>query len=233
MARHYQPNVIIDNRLEASGENAGSMRTQNPNLYAGDFASPEQIIPPEGMLDDRGYSIPWEACVTLNNHWGYHSTDRQYKTAKMIIRKLIECVSKNGNLLLNVGSDATGQIPAQSLTVLQEVGHWMRQNGDSIYGCGKANLPKPEWGYYTQKGNKLYAHIFEPSIGPIAFAGLKNRVKKTRLLKDRSEIELVTPWNTFDFPDHIFINFEKPAQLTFPLPDDRATVVEFSLSRQF
>ncbi|MDD2282856.1 MAG: alpha-L-fucosidase, partial [Eubacteriales bacterium] len=49
MVRELQPDVIIDNRLEASGENAGSIRTGNPSFYAGDFASPEQIIPPEGI----------------------------------------------------------------------------------------------------------------------------------------------------------------------------------------
>ena len=229
MVRSLQPQVIIDNRLEASGEGAGSIRTKNPNFYAGDFASPEQIIPPRGIVDEDGNSIPWEACITLNNHWGYHSTDQQYKSSKMVIRKLIECVSKSGNMLLNVGPDATGRIPEQSLKILGEIGHWMKQNGESIYGCGQAELSKPEWGYYTQRGNKLYAHIFEPSIGPIAFEELQGQVGKVRLLKDRSEIELVTPWNTYDFPEHIFINFGKPAQLTFDLPDERATVVEFTL----
>lgn len=229
MVRSYQPQVVIDNRLEASGENAGSIRSKTPNFYAGDFASPEQIVPPQGILGDDGNSIPWEACITLNNHWGYHSSDRQYKSAQTVIRKLIECVSKDGNLLLNVGPDATGLIPEESIDILREVGQWMAQNGQSIYGCGKAELAKPEWGYYTQNEKKLYAHIFEPSIGPIAFGGLKGRIKKVRLLRDGSEIELVKPWNTFDFPDHIFINFGKPAQLTFPLPDARATVVEFTL----
>lgn len=108
MVRSLQPNVIIDNRLEASGENSGSIRTKNPSFFAGDFASPEQIIPPEGIVDEDGNSIPWEACITMNNHWGYSSTDKNFKSAKMIIRKLVECVSKNGNLLLNVGPNAKG-----------------------------------------------------------------------------------------------------------------------------
>ena len=229
MVKSLQPNVIIDNRLEASGEKAGSIRTNNPKYYAGDFASPEQIIPPEGLVDEEGKPIPWEACITMNNHWGYCSTDVNYKSSKMIIRKLVECVSKNGNLLLNVGPNAKGKFPAESLCILKGIGKWMKDNGDSIYNCGKADLSKPEWGYYTQNGNKLYAHIFEPSIGPLGLLGLNYKVKKARLLSDGSEIKIIKPWNTFDFEDHIFINFGSPDQLTYPLPNDIDTVVEFEL----
>lgn len=230
MVRSLQPHVIIDNRLEASGENAGSIRTKNPRFYAGDFASPEQIIPPQGIVDEQGDPVPWEACITMNNHWGYHAGDRQYKSAKMIIRKLVECVSKNGNLLLNVGPDAAGRIPKESLDVLQEIGEWMEKNGDSIYGCGRAPFPKPEWGYYTQRGKKLYVHILEPSVGPIGMEGLNRKVRKARLLADRSEIKLVRPWNTYDFHDYIFINFGTPEHLTYPLPDERDTVIELELT---
>jgi alpha-L-fucosidase len=169
MVRALQPGVIIDNRLEASGENAGSIRTGKPSSYAGDFASPEQIIPPEGIRDEMGNPIPWEACITMNNHWGYSATDKNFKSPKLIIRKLVECVSKNGNLLLNVGPNAKGEIPQESLAVLEEIGRWLLQNGESIYNCGRADLPKPEWGYYTQKGDTLYAHIFGETIGPIGY----------------------------------------------------------------
>ena len=58
----------------------------------------------------------------------------------MLIKKLVECVSKGGNLLLNVGPDAKGNIPPQSLEILGEIGAWMKRNGESIYGCGKAGM---------------------------------------------------------------------------------------------
>ncbi len=182
MVRSLQPNVIIDNRLEASGENSGSIMTKNPSYFAGDFASPEQIIPPEGIVDKDGNSIPWEACITMNNHWGgYSSNDKNFKSAKMIIRKLVECVSKNGNLLLNVGPNAKGEIPQESLDILNQIGNWMKKNRESIYNAGKSNLPKPEWGYFTQNKNKLYAHIFEGSIGPLGIQGLNGKVKKSQI----------------------------------------------------
>lgn len=232
MVRALQPDVIIDNRLEASGENAGSIRTGNPSFYAGDFASPEQIIPPEGIVDEKGNSIPWEACITMNNHWGYSATDKNFKSPKMIIRKLVECASKNGNLLLNVGPNAKGEIPRESLDTLRGIGEWMRQNGESIYSCGKAHLPKPEWGYYTQKGNTLYAHIFEGPIGPLGIQGLKGKAEKIRLLADKSELKPIQPWNTKDFDDYIFINFGKPEHLTHPLPNEIDTVIQLALQGQ-
>lgn len=229
MMRSLQPHIVIDNRLEAGGEGGGSIYTKEPLAYAGDFASPEQIIPPTGVTDEDGQPIPWEACVTLNNNWGYVASDTNYKSPTLVIRKLIECVSKNGNLLLNVGPDARGRIPRHSLDILAEVGDWMALNGDSIYGCGQAELPKPEWGRYTQKGNKLYAHVFEQSVGAINLAGLADRIKRARLLADGSELPVSRPWNAALFEADAFFNFATPVHYTYPLPDARGTVVELEL----
>jgi alpha-L-fucosidase len=229
MIRELQPHMIVDNRMEASGEAGGSIYTRNPSFYAGDFASPEQIIPPGGVVDEDGNSTPWEACITLNNNWGYASADRIYKSARTVVRKLVECVSKNGNLLLNVGPNAKGEIPMESLKILEEVGQWMKANGDSIYGCGQTTFPKPEWGYYTQKGNRLYAHILEDCIGPIALLGLAGKIKKARLLADGSELSLSRPWNAMNYPNDAFVNFAKPEHLTYPLPDEKDTVIELEL----
>ncbi|MGZ9584664.1 alpha-L-fucosidase [Paenibacillus marinisediminis] len=218
MIRELQPNVIIDNRL------GGNIYAVEPEIYAGDFASPEQILPPKGIVNEAGEPIPWEACITLNQHWGYHAYDQQYKNPKTVIRGLVECVSKNGNLLLNVGPDAKGEIPLRSLEILDEVGKWMHRNGDSIHGCCAAELPKPEWGRYTRNGNKLYAHILDRGIGPIALEGLEGHVRNPRMLADGSEVNIQTPWNGEAFKGYLFINIPS-AQL----PCDIDTVVEFDL----
>ena len=73
MVRSIQPWLIIDNRLEGSAEDSGSILTANPTEYSGDFASPEQMIPPAGIRNELGDPVPWEACLTLNNNWGYSS----------------------------------------------------------------------------------------------------------------------------------------------------------------
>lgn len=221
MIRSIQPDIIIDNRL------GGNIRAAEPEEYAGDFFSPEQIIPPGGIVDVNGSPVPWEACITLNDNWGYHSTDKNYKSAKQVIRTLVECVSKNGNLLLNVAPDAKGEINRETLDVLHEVGEWLRLNGDSIYGCGAATLQKPEWGRYTQNGSKLYAHVYDRGIGPIYFEGLKGKIKKARLLRDGTELKVETPWMAEEYSD-----IEGGAFITLAgakLPDERDTVIELYL----
>ena len=195
MVRSLQPDVIIDNRLEVSGEGFGSLAQCRPTPYHGDFVSPEQIVPPYGLKDAEGRPLVWESCVTMNNHWGYCAGDRYYKPASMLIKKLVECVSKGGNLLLNVGPDATGRVPAESLAILQEIGAWMEKNGDSIYGCGPAGLDKPEYGRFTRKGDKLYIHIFENTVGPLPLFGVdKDRILSVRRLSDGSEVPISTSW---------------------------------------
>lgn len=229
MVRSLQPDIIIDNRLEGSGESNNGMRSRNPAIYSGDFASPEQMLPAEGMTDDDARQIPWEACITMNNNWGYSSHDKLFKPARQIIRKLVECVSKNGNMLLNVGPDAHGRIPDESLAILAEVGKWMKKNGSGIFSCGKSDFSKPEWGYYTQNGKKLYAHVFEGSIGALGLPGMNGKVSKARLVSDGSEIRLNKPWNAGENATDAFINFGYPESATFPLPDETDTVVELEL----
>ena len=226
MIRSYQPDVLMDNRLEVSGEGFGSLATQNPSEYSGDFVSPEQIIPPEGVVDDMGKPVVWESCITMNNNWGYNSRDDHFKTADMIIKKLVECVSKGGNMLLNVGPDARGNIPEKSLEILRGIGDWMRLNSESIYGCGRSLLPRPDYGRVTQKGKTLYFHVNEPQIGFVPLAGIKaDDVKCIRLLRDGSELKIERNWITNNYPDIVFVSLGEN-QL---LPDPVDTVIKVEL----
>lgn len=230
MVRSYQPDVIIDNRLEGSGEKNGSIITDHPLSYSGDFASPEQIIPPDGIRDDNGKMIPWELCATMNNHWGYCASDTTYKTPETIVRKLVECTSKGGNIILNVGPDAKGNIPTQSAEILNEVGKWMEKNGESIYGCGISEYPKPEWGRYTQKGNTVYAHVFETPLGALPLYGIdKERIDTIQLLRDGSEVRRGEAWNTALYPDVAFISLGEDPVFSYPLPDAVDTVLRIKL----
>ncbi len=230
MIRSYQPDVLIDNRLEVGGSSFGSILEDEPSLWSGDFASPEQLIPPEGLTNKRGEPIPWEACITMNKNWGYHSGDKFFKPASMIVRKLVECVSKGGNMLLNVGPDARGNIPEESLRVLVDVGRWMDLNGGSLVGCGNANLPKPEWGRYTRKGNLVYVHVFEPPIGPLYLPGIPAaKVKKARLLRDGSEIKMSAAWMLHAYQGLTFLETD-PVMNDCCLPDPLDTVIEIELT---
>ncbi len=230
MMRQLQPAIIIDNRLELHAHHDSSKHSNddftsgNIKNYTGDFVSPEQIIPPYGMTDSKGTLLPWEACITLNNNWGYATHDKDYKSAEQVIRILVECISKGGNLLLNVGPNAKGEIPKESVDILEEVGHWMDANRESIYGCSRANFDKPEWGRYTQNDKKLYAHIYDRGVGPFNFVGLANKVESARLLSDGAEIEIFRPWNAVQFKNDLFINLTSQI-----LPDEKDTVIELRL----
>ena len=226
MVRSLQPDVVINNRLEVSGEGYGSLAECRPMPYHGDFVTPEKMIPPHGLLDVEGRPLVWESCVTMNEHWGYCATDNFYKPAPMLIKQLVECVSKGGNMILNVGPDATGRFPQQSLEILAEMGRWMDRNGESIYGCGPAGMEKPEYGRITRKGNTLYYHLYENTIGPMPLPGLeKDKVQAIRRLADGTEVLLSTNWVHSDYPDVVFVDLGPDPVL----PDTTDTVLEVRL----
>ena len=230
MVRKHQPDVIIDNRLEGSGEKNGSIVTETPNSYSGDFASPEMIIPPGGMRDLKGNPIPWELCATLNNHWGYCYHDHTYKTPQTVIRKLVECVSKGGNFILNVGPDAKGKIPKESQDVLEAVGEWMKDNGESIYGCGISEFDKPEWGRYTQNRKTVYAHIYETPLGALPLYQISpKQVKKITFLSSGAEVQRGEAWNTAMYSDTPFVALGENPVFSYPLPDELDTVLKIEL----
>jgi len=220
MIRTLQPGIVINNRLAS-----GHLNLLSTDLEFGDFATPEQILPMNGMVDEAGNPVPWEACITFNDHWGYTSADNNHKSAREVIHFLVECVSKNGNLLLNVGPSPKGEIPEENLRALEQVGKWMDSNSESIYGCAAADIPKPEWGRLTKKGNMLYAHILDKPMGPVGILGLKHRALKARLLADGTELPIQQPWNAVDCTNDVF--FDLPGNR---LPDTRDTVVVLELT---
>ena len=90
MARDLQPDIIINNRA----------------ALPADYGTPENRV----IAEQR----PWEACYTMNDSWGNCATDRNYKSPKELLHLLISCVSQSGNLLLNVGPDRDGVVPAEA-----------------------------------------------------------------------------------------------------------------------
>src|SRR4051812_29942659 len=133
----------------------------------GDYAVQEQKIP------EGGEPQPWETCMTLNGHWGYHKLDEKWKPTQTLVHSLVDIASKGGNFLLNVGPTGQGLIPAPSVERLAEVGRWMKVNGEAIRGTTVCPIGKLPWGRCTSKptrdGATLYLHVFDwPANGKLA-----------------------------------------------------------------
>jgi alpha-L-fucosidase len=78
--------------------------------------------------------LAWQTDTSVGNKsWGYIGNDT-FKSPEFIVHQLVDIVSKNGNLLLNIGPRSDGTIPAEVQNVLLEVGHWLKVNGEAIYG---------------------------------------------------------------------------------------------------
>lgn len=157
--------------------------------YQGDTETPENFIPPAGFPGKD-----WETCMTMNDNWGYVRDDHDWKSFETIIRQLVAVVSKGGNYLLNVGPDATGRIPQESIDRLTAVGEWMKVNGEAIYSSHAGPFNRLEWGRCTLKpaGNDdiLYLHVWNWKPGQaLLLPGLKNPVKSATLLANGSALE--------------------------------------------
>ena len=172
--RSFQPNVVINNRVGKRSRLGASLGILGKSI-SGDYDTPENQIPKK--LPPRD----WETCMTFNNSWGYKVDDHNWKPAGELIGMLVDCVSLNGNFLLNVGPDAQGVIPEESATRLREIGQWLKRNGDSVYGTS-AGPVRGEKLRSTRKDDTVYLHLFDwPKLLTV---GMKERVKRAYLLSD-------------------------------------------------
>ena len=139
MVRRLQPDIIINNR----------------SYLPEDFGTPEQNITPEAR--------PWELCDTMGDLWGASPRDLNRKTPREVITRLITCVSKNGNMLLNIGLKSNGSVQGWQAKIMARIGEWMKGHGNAIYGCtGEWQMPfnhaVAPW-ITTRKRDILYLHL--------------------------------------------------------------------------
>ena len=111
-------------------------RENNPQMIIVDRSvggKYENYRTPEKQVPDTLLPYPWETCMTMGDSWSYVPNDN-YKSVKTLIHMLCDVVAKGGNLLLNVGPDADGNLPAEALQRMEEIGKWLDVNGYAIYG---------------------------------------------------------------------------------------------------
>ncbi len=144
----------------------------------GDYETPEQFIP---VQPPRG---PWELCMTTNNTWSYTGREEQYKTPFEIITLFCECLGMGGNLLLNVGPDPSGAIPAQQVELLETLGAWVRKHEEAVYGT-RRGLPHG-YAYHFSTLNKardtIYLYVAHVPREGTSIKGIHNEVKRITVL---------------------------------------------------
>ncbi|MBB3126646.1 alpha-L-fucosidase [Paenibacillus rhizosphaerae] len=145
----------------------------------------------DNQLTTRALRQDWENIITLNDSWGYKKSDHNWKSPASIVRQIIDVVSKNGNLVINIGPTETGEWDPVSESILLEVGGWLDTCGDSIYGAGESPTARPSWGRCTVKGNTLYLHAFDrPADRKLVVPGLLSDVLRAYMLEDGRELNL-------------------------------------------
>jgi hypothetical protein len=136
-----------------------------------DFQMFERDLPGENKAGLSGQAIshlPLEACQTMNGMWGYKVSDIDYKSTNQLIELLVRSAAKGSNLLLNIGPQPNGELPALALDQLQGIGKWMQKYGASIYETMAGNVPEYTWGVSTSKGKKTYLHVLKQDAETIS-----------------------------------------------------------------
>jgi len=159
MILKQNPNAIINSRLQGYG----------------DYATPEQGLPVTRPADKY-----WELCITVNDSWGYQQNDKEFKSAQQIIKIFAECLSKGGNMLLDIGPKADGTIPGEEVAVLKDLGKWAKKHTEAVYGT-EGGLPS---GYFygpstlSEDSTMLYLFVNGNPRGQVMLEGVKNKINR-------------------------------------------------------
>lgn len=190
-------------------------------LEGEDFQMFERDLPGENYwgYSDQAVSttLPLEMCQTMNGAWGYRVDDMNYKSVKELVQLLVRAASKGSNLLLNIGPQADGSLPAFALERLRGMGEWMRRYGSTVNGCGATGIPDQSWGVTTRNAGTVFLHILDAS----------------RLPSNGSDAVIVLPFplgkvasvNMFDGGEKCTWKLSRDGflSITLPVPDASAT----------
>lgn len=182
LIRELQPNCLVNSRLGLSVE-------EDPDVDFKELG--------DNSFGNKKEDFPWQSPATVAHSWGFHATDSEWKSTTSLLKSLINNVSLNGNLLLNIGPRANGEVPFEITQRMLEMGKWFEINGESVYGAGAFDLPKDmhDWGRITCKEEdnrfKIYLHVFNwPLNKKLSLTGIKTKPEKIYLLADKQKSPL-------------------------------------------
>jgi alpha-L-fucosidase len=154
----------------------------------------ERDLPGENKAGLSGQDVsplPLESCETMNGMWGYRITDQNYKSTKTLIQYLVGAAGRNANLLMNIGPQPNGELPAVSIERLKEMGEWLNVYGETVYGTRGGVVTPRDWGVTTQKDNVLYVHIFNLQDNGLFIPYNGNKLKSAVRFVDKSPVKFV------------------------------------------
>jgi len=163
-----------------------------------------------GLSGQEISRLPLETCQTMNGMWGYKVIDTNYKSTTELIRFLVKTAGLGANLLLNIGPQPIGELPATALDRLKDMGEWLSVNGETIYGTEGSPFAEQSWGTATRNGDRLFLHVIKPGTTEIIIPS-DLKVKKAETFASRTPVEtkkskdgtILRMDATPDVPDHI------------------------------
>jgi len=183
---HLQPATLVNDRIGVPGDYQTpeqfiptGIPTKGVRFNAVDTSIQQQLKPIVPKPED--FQL-WETCMTINNTWAYNMHDREFKSAQLLIRGLVEVASRGGNFLLNVGPQPEGVIQPEFQDRLRAIGEWLSVYGESIYETTYGPVQGVASLRTTAKGNSVFVHIFDWPSAALEFAGLEAKVISARLL---------------------------------------------------
>ncbi len=172
--RSLQDSLIINNRV-GKGREGMAGTTAQTRENPGDYDTPEQTI---GKYQDQR---PWETCMTICNQWAWKPNDPM-KSLPDCLHALIRCAGGDGNLLFNVGPMPTGEIEPRQVERLQQMGAWLGQHGESIYGTRGGPWKSTRTLASTRKGSTVYLHLLSSAKSSVTLPPLPRKIKDASLL---------------------------------------------------
>ena len=176
LVKKLQPDIVMNNRMAILGS-----YNQQPAPYVGDFDTPEQ------RLGEFQNTRAWESCMCIvdapGGGWSYRP-DGKVKSFADCMKTLLGCATGDGNLLLDVGPNPLGEIPADQCERLAQMGQWLRTCGQSIYGTRGGPYRNGRWGGSTYKGDTVYLHVAKWSGDRLELPPPKAKVLKCTRLDD-------------------------------------------------
>ncbi len=191
MMHELQPGIIVNNRLAIL---ASYNHPDNIGLWC-DYDTPEEKI------GNYQYGRAWESCMTLvGGQWSYKPGGKMY-TREECIRMLVNTVTGDGNLLLNIGPMPTGEIEGRQIDRLKEIGEWLKIYGESIYCTRGGPFVNGDWGRSTRRGNTVYIHAMNRNGDSLTLPKTSVRIGSAELLaggkveviESNDEIQLMMP----------------------------------------